>query len=438
MRPWVVPLALAVPLQLLALLGLDTPAVYQPVIKAVLSAASLAVPYAAYRVARALFGDGAGWLALLFTAFWYELVSYGHRATIDAIVAYVACAALALVFAPPTRAVRLACGALVGLAFVLRFQMAPALTAIALAATVRWRSRVWAAGVACVAVVVAGGAFDYYTWGMWFSVIVNSVALNAIGDLAAIFGVEPFWWYGPALVVLSGGLVLAGALGLALNWRVSWPLLVIGAAILAGFSPIGHKQTRFVFMLTPIWLMGLAALTADGGALFASAVPGQRRAAPVVAAALVGGFAVISVLGLFDRLPLQRRYLRPNIARSPAREAYRALAVRTDVVAVLDASGASGWYLTPYYDLHHNVPLYWPLSNGFREVAEQPVHYASHVIARRGAAAPLGFRELQRVGRLVIWRRVVDPPFTDEPFGYERRIHALQPVTTPSAVRPRW
>ncbi len=157
-----------------------------------------------------------------------------------------------------------------------------------------------------------------------------------------------------------------------------------------------------------------------------------------MATALVCGFAVISALGLFDRLPLQRRYLRPNIARSPAREAYRALAVRADVVAVLDASGASGWYLTPYYDLHHNVPLYWPLSNGFREVAEQPARYVSHVIARRGAAAPLGFRELQRVGRLVIWRRVVDPPFTDEAFGYERRIHALQPVTMPSAVRPRW
>ena len=87
-------------------------------------------------VARALFGADAGHLALLVTAFWYELVSYGHRATIDAIVAYVACAALALVFTEPTGAVRLTCGALVGLASVLRFQMAPALAAIALAAAV--------------------------------------------------------------------------------------------------------------------------------------------------------------------------------------------------------------------------------------------------------------------------------------------------------------
>ncbi len=239
-----------------------------------LCSAPQAWPYRtpAYRVARALFGDGAGWLALLFTAFWYKLVSYGHRATIDAIVAYVACAALALVFAPPTRAVRLACGALVGLAFVLRFQMAPALAAIALVATVRWRSRVWAAGLACVAVVAAGGAFDYYTWGMWFSAIVNSVALSAVGDLAAIFGVEPFWWYGPALVVLSGGLVLAGALGLASTRPRE--LAAAGAwrrhsrGVLANRA---QADTVRLTMLTPIWLMGLAALTADRGALLASA-----------------------------------------------------------------------------------------------------------------------------------------------------------------------
>jgi len=437
-RSWVVPLVLAGPLRLLALLGLDAPAVYQPVIKAVLSLASLTVPYAAYRVGRALFDDSAGRLALLFTAFWYELVSYGHRATIDAIVAYVACAALALVFARPTRAVRLGGGALVGLAFVLRFQMAPALAAIALVAVVRWRSRAWAAALACVAAVAAGGALDYYTWGMWFSAIVNSVALSGVGDLAAIFGVSPFWWYLPALLALSGGLVLAGVLGLVLSWRASWPLLLIGGAILAGFSPIGHKQTRFVFMVTPVWLIGLAALTADRGALLAAAVPWTRRAAPAAAAILVGGFAVISALGLWDRLPWERRYLRPNIARNTAREAYRALAVRTDVTAVLDASGASGWYLAPYYDLHHDVPLYWPLSHGYRAVVEQPARYASHVIAQPKAPAPSGFRQLQRVGGLVIWRRIVDPPFTDEAFGYERRIHALQPVATPPTVQRRW
>jgi len=422
-RPWVVPLALGAPMRILALAGLDTPAVYQPVIKALLCAVSLVVPFAAFRIARAVSGERAGRLALVLTAFWYELVSYGHRATIDAIVAYAAFGALALVFGRPTIATRLGCGVLIGLAFVLRFQMAPALAMIAVVAMVRWREHAAAAAAACAVTVVAGGALDYYTWGLWFSAIRTGIELNAIGDVASIFGIYPFYWYAVVLVVLSGGLVLAGAAGLALSWRSSWPLIAVAVATLAGFSLIGHKETRFVFIVTPIWLIGLALLVAHRG-----------RAVP----AAIAGFALISALGLFDALPLERRYLRPNLARNAAREAYRALAAHDDVVAVLDASGWSGWYLTPYYDLHHDVPLYWPLSRGYEAVVAQPARYVSHVIAPGGSAPRSGFRELERVGSLVIWRRIVDPPVTNEVLGYERRIHALQPVKTPPRVTPRW
>jgi hypothetical protein len=423
-RPWVVPLALAVPMRILALAGLDSPAVYQPVIKALLCVVSLVVPFAAFRVARAVAGEHAGRLALVLTAFWYELVSYGHRATIDAIVAYVAFGALALAFGTPTIATRLGCGGLIGLAFVLRFQMTPALAMIAVVAIVRWRERAATVALACAVTVVAGGALDYYAWGLWFSAIRTSIELNAIGDVSSLFGVYPFYWYGVVLVVLSGGLVLAGAAGLASSWRSSWPLIAVAVATLAGFSWIGHKETRFIFIVTPIWLIGLAALTA-----------GRR---PLAATGLVAAFTIVSVLGLFDRLPLERRYLRPNIARNVAREAYRALAAHDDVVAVLDASGWSGWYLTPYYDLHHDVPLYWPLSRGYEEAMARPTRYVSHVIAPGGSTPRGGFRELERVGSLVIWRRIVDPPFTNEVLGYERRIHALQPVKIPPRVMPRW
>ena len=423
-RPWVFPLVIAAPLRGLQLIGLDTPAVYQPVIEALLCALSLSVPLAAYRVAGACFGERAGRLALVFTAFWYELVSYGHRATIDAIAVYVTCGALALVVSRPTLAVTLSGGAPIGLAFVLRFQLAPALAVMALVAVLRWRARAATAALACLAVVVAGGALDFYTWGVWFSAIRVSIDLSGVGDLASIFGVHPFWWYGPMLIVLSGGLAVAGVLGLAVGWRTGWPLLAIGAATLAGFSAIGHKETRFVLLLVPLWLIGLAALTA------------ARR--PAGAAVLGAAFTVVSVLGLFDRLPFERQYLRPNVAPNVAREAYRALALERDVMAVLDASGSSGWYLAPYYDLHHDVPLYWPLSRGFAEVSAAPSRYVSHVITPRRSAAPGGFRELKRVRGLTIWRRISDPPFSPEPLDYERRIHALQPVKALPRVTPRW
>ena len=162
--------------------------------------------------------------------------------------------------------------------------------------------------------------------------IVNSVALNGGRQpRGALRQSQPFWWYGLALVALSGGLAagrsarararLARELAAAGRWR---------RHSRGAFSPIGHKETRFVFMLTPMWLIGLAALTADRGALLAAAVPwhapcGAGRRGGVLVRGLRGDLRARSLRPAPVR---ERRYLRPNIARNAAREAYRALAVR--------------------------------------------------------------------------------------------------------------
>ena len=423
-RSWAAPLFIAGVLEPLRLMGLDTPQIYQPAVKAALCAVSLAVPYSAYRVSRSLLSDAAAWLALLFTSFWYELVSYGHRATIDALGAYAAIGALALVFAEPRRRVTLSCGALLGLACVLRYQLAPALAVIGLVAIWRWRWPVWPAVLAAALVVVAGGALDAYAWGIWFASVVTSFDFNIGQNQMVRFGTQPFYWYAVVVVVLSGGLSLAGALGLLLSWRRSWPLIAVGLVVAVTFSALAHKETRFVFLVTPLWLLGLAALAARHGRLV-----------------IVAAFTAASVSGLFNRLPRENRYSRQHIARVQTREAYRAVAAERDVVAVLDASATdrdSPWYLTPYYDLHHDVPLYWPLSNGFDEVRSNPRRYASHVIAPAADGALDGYRAVKRVGTLMIWRRISDPPGLEVPRGYDRRIALLQPISALPIVTPRW
>jgi len=438
-RSWAPALLIAGVLELSRRTGLDTPQVYQPAVKAVLSVLSLAIPYSAYRIGRALFSESVAWLALTFTAFWYELVSYGHRSTVDALAGYPAFGALALVFAAPRHRVILSCGALAGLTCVLRYQLAPAVGMIGVIALWRWQWRAWPAAAAGLIVVTAGGALDFYTWGGWFASFINSVAFNVGQNGMARFGTDPFYWYALSLGALSGGLCLAGALGLALSWRASWSLMALGLVTLGAFSAVAHKESRFVFLLTPLWLIGLAALVADRARLLAAAVPRLAPVAPVVAVALSVGFVGASVLGLYNRLPFERRYVfRRHIARMPTREAYRALALERDVVAVLDASGNDGWYLPPYYDLHHDVPLYFPLANGFDTVRANPHQYVSHVISPAAGGAPAGFRAVKRVGPLMISRRVADPPVTFEPFGYEPRIAALQPMSTPPTVTPRW
>lgn len=427
-RSWAPALFIAAVLEPLRVTGLDTPQIYQPAVKAVLCTVSLAVPYSAYRISRALFSDAAAWLALVFTSFWYELVSYGHRSTIDALGAYPTLGALALVFAEPRRRVTVSCGALLGLACVLRFQLAPAVAVIGLVAIWRWRWQVWPAVVAGALVVVAGGALDAYAWGIWFASIVTSVDFNLGQNQMVRFGTQPFYWYAVVVIVLSGGLSLAGALGLLLSWRRGWPLIAVGIVTAVVFSALAHKETRFVFLLTPLWLIGLAALAAQHGRL-----AGRL--------AVLAAFTAASVFGLSNRLPRENRYSRQHIARVQTREAYRAVAEERDVVAVLDVSATDGdspWFLTPYYDLHHDVPLYWPLSNGFAEARSNPRRYASHVIAPAANGAPDGYRAVKRVGRLMIWRRISDPPGLEVPRGYDRRIALLQPIDALPIVTPRW
>jgi hypothetical protein len=203
-RSWVPALFIAAVLETLRRAGFDSPQIYQPAVKIVLSAVSLAIPYSAYRIGRALFSETAGWLALLFTAFWYELVTYGHRSTVDALGTYPAFAALALAFAEPRRRVTWSCGALAGLACVLRYQLAPAVAVIGLVALWRWRGRAWPAALAGGLVVFAGGALDAYTWGFWFASVITSFDFNVGQNQMVRFGTQPFYWYTFTLAALSG------------------------------------------------------------------------------------------------------------------------------------------------------------------------------------------------------------------------------------------
>ena len=436
-RSWIVPLSLGLVLKPIQLIGFDAPQVYQPLMKAVLSAASLVIPYGLYRVAQALFNHSVARLTLIFAAFWYELVIYAHRTTIDVLATYTSIGAIALLFSSTRPAIVAGSGALAGLTVVLRFQLLPLVAVMGVVALWRCRLSMWPWAVGCVTAVVAGGALDYYTWGTWFSSVVTNVQINLVADVASQFGTDPAYWYVPVIIVLSGGLVVPGVMGLLLTARSTWPLVAMGAVTLASFSIIGHKETRYVFFLIPVWLLGLAVLAANRGERLALALPRTARLAPAAAGVLIVAFAVISALGLFNLLPFESRVMSASITRNNARRAYRALANADDMVAVLDLTGADPWSLAPYYDLHRDVPIYWPLSDGFETVRQNPGRYASHVMARASLNGPDGFRTLVTVGDVVIWRRLADPPLTTPPPEYTTRIRP-RPSIGPPTVNPRW
>jgi len=440
-RSWLVPGCIALLLKCLAVAGLSRPDEYVPIVKIAFCCVSLSLPWSMYRIAQALFDEIAARFSLLAGAFWYELINVAHQPLVDALSAYAFFAALVCLFAGDTRTKRILFGLLIGLALDLRFQLAPMLGIAYLIAAYRWRREVFAAVMATAAMVIALGALDAYTWGIWFSSVVVNLQLNLVSNVANRFGTNPFWFYGGSLTLLSLGLAEVGAAALLVHWRKAWPLILFGLADVGAFSLIGHKEPRFVFASIPVYLIGLGVLAA---AVWRSDVPrtarslGNGRPAAIALSLAVG---LISLGGLFYVLPFERMAIHhPLLWRDDSAEAYLYLSRQTDVAGVIDESGTDWDNTGGFYLLHHPVPLYGPVltRHVMSVVRRQPALYASHWILPAGHGAPEAFSALARVGDLEIWRRRRDVPVTPAAPGYTRRAPFPVHLSARPTVSPRW
>jgi hypothetical protein len=424
-RSWIIPGLVALILKFLAALGIDRPDIYQPTVRLVFCAISLSLPVSVYRIAQALLDEGAARLALVGTAFWYELILFAPTPMPDALGAYAFFAALAFLLGRPGRGAALAFGVLAGLTLALRFQLAPMVGVAMLIAALRWRWSGWPALLGFFFVVASAGALDAYTWGRWFSSIISNIEMNVFAHVSDGFSTAPGYYYLLELGMCSACFGYLGALGLALSWRKTWPLLVMGAAYVAALSIFGHKEWRFLVPLDPIYIIGSAVVFATYG----------RRLRPLVApafAALVAAIFVACTAAVIFVLVTGNKLGRPDV-----RQAYLMLSRLPDVKGVIDDSGSN---LGGYYDLHQAAPIYREDSaTNVARVRQSPQLFASHWITTADAAAPDGYVLLARSRMMTIWRRSKDPPETPIAPGYSS--HGPFPFdskTVPPKVTPRW
>lgn len=290
LRSWAIPLLLVPPMALGRLLSPD-PAFGLALIRVLLCAASLSIVYCAVRWGERLYGARGGWVAGGFVALWPDLWLMAPHVLEESLAAYVLVPAVYLIDWPRgglrrdenARRIMLA-GLLLGVVFVLRLQLAPAVAVAGLLLCGgnfrRWRLALPAAALP----VLAAGLLDWATWGQpfrsfWLNLYVNMflhVAAQVFGNdatsflpLALIFD---WLWTLPFLLFLL--------------WRGGRRLpvpAIIGAVILLTHLSIAHKEFRFIFpalaLLVPVAGVGLAELCAH---------PGLRRRAPLYALWLAG------------------------------------------------------------------------------------------------------------------------------------------------------
>ena len=176
-------------------------------------------------------------------------------------------------------------GALLGLTFSLRFQLAPMLGALALL-TLRLDLRAWGWLVlGAVLGLAADAAVDLWQHAVPFRWVIENFRLNLVENRSANYGTEPAWWYVTYQFRLWGWLSPVMLLLIALGARRA-PVLLAVALVNIGFHMlVPHKEFRFIFP-SEVLLLLVAGL--GTGELFVWA---QRRGVRPLPALLVLGVA---------------------------------------------------------------------------------------------------------------------------------------------------
>ena len=266
LRSWLIPGALAGPLWLAKALG-GSPHAGIVLVKVLLCFLSLTIVWCSFQWGRMYHGIRGGLIAGGLAALWPDLWLMAPHALEEALSAY------ALVPAAyfATRARQdgtthhvLTAGFLLGLSFVLREQLAPAIAIIGIYLCGR-NIRFWllGVGIACVPLLLAGG-LDWLTWGQPFRSFWLNIYLNAVvGISSSTFGSAPMGFY--MLLLIAAWLwSIAPLLLFASRGARALPFVAFAAlTILAVHSLIAHKEFRFIFpaiaLTIPLAGLGLAA-----------------------------------------------------------------------------------------------------------------------------------------------------------------------------------
>lgn len=257
-RPFFFPGLLALVLKALALLRLDEPTAYLPIVRVLLALASMATVVGVFRLSRALKGSFAASVAAATALSWMSLAIYfSPRALTEVVAALPVTWGLALLLAVPlgqasTR--RLVLGAsLLGLAVLLRIHCG--LFAAGAVVTLLVQRRFRDAGV--VTGVLAGwalvyGLLDLFTWGGFLHSALFYLRFNVLEGRAAEWGTAPPAFYTKHLVKSLGAHWVVLAVLALLGLRRATAVVVLAGVFLLGHLALPHKELRFILPMLPL------------------------------------------------------------------------------------------------------------------------------------------------------------------------------------------
>jgi GPI mannosyltransferase 3 len=254
-RSWVQPAIIAAVYLLGAAAGLHS--AWQIILlnRALAVAFSLALLYAVYRLARETYGPRAAENSLMFGVFSWTLWHWSADTSSHIPSALFSCLALSLYWrglSSGSSRVLASAGACLGFAFMFRFDALLFAASIAAYSMSRGRTgslRPFLSGLAAVAVLQ--GLSDLVMWGSFLHSPLEFLRQNLVGGMSARFGTQPFYFLLGVFGLHATALFM---LPYAYQRRPQFAYLAAnGAVFLAAYSLVGHKETRFLIPVLPVF-----------------------------------------------------------------------------------------------------------------------------------------------------------------------------------------
>ncbi|HET9452236.1 MAG TPA: hypothetical protein VFO83_15205, partial [Aggregicoccus sp.] len=289
------------------------------------------------------------------------------------------------------------CGVLLGAAFVVRYPSAMFGFPLALSLLAARRARALAGFAAgCGAVLLALGLLDLWTWGGPWHSARAFVHFNLFaGGAASRFGTKAWWWYAP---------ILAGMAPLLLTLHVGRGLarrdLLVGAlgTYLGALTLMGHKESRFLLPLLPLWV---AVAAGPAWRTLSTRLTARRTR---VALALLQALSSVAAATVLLPIGLER----------PGIEAFMAAGREPGLTGLL-VTGMPWVRSGGYFYLHRDVPLrFADEGEGDWRSLMQQQRQLSHVVVKgttpdAGALRGEGLCPRGRWGPVSLWRRCAPP-----------------------------
>ena len=283
-RSWLMPLALAVPMQAGAWLSPDGQ-VYLLLPKLMLVAVSL-VAIAAAAAIGARCSRLHACLAAFVAATWCEYALFATQALTEALAIPLFLAAAGLLAQRQADTpVRLAsAGALLALTSIVRFQYGPAVAIYGLIAC-GWDARRWLwIAVGAGAALAASGVIDAAVGQVPFEWLVANLRENLARGRSTSYSADGPFFYPYMMVATWGAWLLPIGVLAALGARRQPALMVCALANIAAHTLIVHKEYRFILLSMAILVLLAAIGTADVVETIAARRGAGRRRLVVLAA----------------------------------------------------------------------------------------------------------------------------------------------------------